>query len=40
MCASCSTTHGVRRLMISLFACRWVLLMTSVPCYVFTSRNL
>jgi hypothetical protein len=40
MCASCSTTHGVKRLMISLFACPWVLLMTSVPCYVFTSGNL
>jgi hypothetical protein len=40
MCASCSTTHGVKQLMISLFACPWVLLMTSVPCYVFTSGNL
>jgi hypothetical protein len=40
MCASCSTTHGVKRLMISLFTCPWVLLMTSVPCYVFTSGNL
>jgi hypothetical protein len=40
MCASCSTTHGVKWLMISLFACPWVLLMTSVPCYVFTSGNL
>jgi hypothetical protein len=40
MCASCSTTHGVKWLMIFLFACPRVLLMTSVPCYVFTSRNL
>jgi hypothetical protein len=40
MYASCSTTHGVRRLMIFLFACPRVLLMTSVPCYVFTSGNL
>jgi hypothetical protein len=40
MCASCSTTHGVKWLMISLFACPRVLLMTSVPCYVFTSGNL
>jgi hypothetical protein len=40
MCASCSTTHGVRRLRISLFACPRVLRMTSVPCYVFTSGNL
>jgi hypothetical protein len=40
MCASCSTTHGVKRLMKFLFACPWVLLMTSVPCYVFTSGNL
>jgi hypothetical protein len=31
MCASCSTTHGVKRLMIFLFACPRVLLMTSVP---------
>jgi hypothetical protein len=41
MCASCrSTTHGVKRLMIFLFACPQVLLMTSVPCYVSTSGNL
>jgi hypothetical protein len=40
LCASCSTTHGVKRLMISLFACPRVLLMTSVPCYVFTSGNM
>jgi hypothetical protein len=40
MCVSCSTTHGVKLLMISLFACPRVLLMTSVPCYVFTSGNL
>jgi hypothetical protein len=40
MCASCSTTHGVKQLMISLFACPRVLLMTSVPCYVFNSGNL
>jgi hypothetical protein len=40
MCASCSTTHAVKQLMISLFACPWVLLMTSVPCYVFFSGNL
>jgi hypothetical protein len=40
MCASCSTTHGVKRLMIFLFACPQVLLTTSVPCYVFTSENL
>jgi hypothetical protein len=40
MCASCSTTHGVKWLMIFLFACPRVLLMTSVPCYVFTSGNL
>jgi hypothetical protein len=40
MCASCSTTHGVKRLMIFLFTCPWVLLMTSVPCYVSTSGNL
>jgi hypothetical protein len=40
MCVSCSTTHGVKQLMISLFACPWVLLMTSAPCYVFTSGNL
>jgi hypothetical protein len=40
MCASCSTTHGVKRLMIFLFACPRVLLMTSVPCYVSTSGNL
>jgi hypothetical protein len=40
MCASCSTTHGVKWLMISLFTCPWVLLMTSVPCYVFTSGYL
>jgi hypothetical protein len=40
MCVSCSTTHGVKRLMISPFACPQVLLMTSVPYYVFTSGNL
>jgi hypothetical protein len=40
MCDSCSTTHGVKWLMIFLFACPRVLLMTSVPCYVFTSGNL
>jgi hypothetical protein len=40
MCASCSTTHGVKQLMISLFACPRVLLMTSVLYYVFTSGNL
>jgi hypothetical protein len=40
MCASWLTTHGVKWLMIFLFACPQVLLMTSVPCYVFTSRNL
>jgi hypothetical protein len=40
MCDSCSTTHGVKQLMIFLFACPQVLLMTSVPCYVFTSGNL
>jgi hypothetical protein len=40
MCASCSTTHGVKRLMIFLFACPQVLLMTLVPCYVSTSGNL
>jgi hypothetical protein len=40
MCVSCSTTHGVKRLMISLFACPQVLLMISVPYYVFTSGNL
>jgi hypothetical protein len=40
MCASCSTTHGVKQLMILLFACPGVLLMTSVPCYVSTSGNL
>jgi hypothetical protein len=40
MYASCSTTHSVRRLMISLFTCPRVLLMTSVPCYVFISGNL
>jgi hypothetical protein len=32
--------HGVKRLMIFLFACPQVLLTTSVPCYVFTSGNL
>jgi hypothetical protein len=40
MCASCSTTHGVKRLMIFLFACPQALLTTSAPCYVFTSGNL
>jgi hypothetical protein len=40
MCVSFSTTHGVKWLMIFLFACPWVLLMTSVPCYVSTSGNL
>jgi hypothetical protein len=40
MCVSCSTTHGVKWLMIFLFACPQVLLTTSVPCYVFTSGNL
>jgi hypothetical protein len=40
MCVSCSTTHGVKRLMIFLFACPQALLMTSVPCHVFTSGNL
>jgi hypothetical protein len=40
MCASCSTTHGVKQLMISLFACPQAPQMTSVPCYVFTSGNL
>jgi hypothetical protein len=40
MCVSCSTTHGLKWLMIFLFACPRVLLMTSVPCYVFTSGNL
>jgi hypothetical protein len=40
MCASCSTIHGVKWLMIFLIACPWVLLMTSVPCYVSTSGNL
>ena len=40
MCVSCSTTHGVKWLMIFLFACPRVLLMTSVPYYVFTSGNL
>jgi hypothetical protein len=40
MCASCSTTHGVKQLMIFLFPYSQVLLMTSVPCYVFTSGNL
>jgi hypothetical protein len=40
ICASCSTTHGVKRLMIFLFACPRVLLMTSIPCYVSTSGNL
>jgi hypothetical protein len=40
MCASCSTPHGVKWLMIFLFACPQVLLMTSVPCYVSTSGNL
>jgi hypothetical protein len=30
----------VKRLMIFLFACPWVLLMTSVPCDVSTSGNL
>jgi hypothetical protein len=40
MCASCSTTHGVKWLMIFLFACPQVLLMTSVPFYVSTSGNL
>jgi hypothetical protein len=40
MCASCSTTHGVKQLMIFLFTCPRVLLMTSVPCYVSTSGNL
>ena len=40
MCASCSTTHGVKRLMIFLFACPPVLLMTSVPCNVSTSGSL
>jgi hypothetical protein len=40
MCASCSTRHGVRQLMIFLFACPRVLLMTSVPGYVSTSGNL
>jgi hypothetical protein len=40
MCASCSTTHGVKWLMIFLFACPQVLLTTSVLCYVFTSGNL
>jgi hypothetical protein len=40
MCASCSTTHGVKWLMIFLFACPQVLLMTSVPFYLSTSGNL
>jgi hypothetical protein len=40
MCASCSTTYGVKWLMIFLFACPQVLLMTSVPFYVSTSGNL
>jgi hypothetical protein len=40
MCASCSTTHGVKQLMIFLFPYSQVLLMTSVSCYVFTSGNL
>jgi hypothetical protein len=40
MCVSFSTTHGVKQLMIFLFTCPWVLLMTSVPIYVSTSGNL
>jgi hypothetical protein len=40
MFVSCSTTHGVKWLMIFLFTCPQALLMTSVPCYVFTSGNL